>query len=827
VFDSQWFGKIQRPSRYVGQEINTIRKDHGAVDVSFALAFPDVYEVGMSHLGLKMLYHILNGKEWVAAERVFCPWVDLERELKDRGLPLCSLESGKALAEFDVLGFSIQHELCLTSVLTMLHLAGIPFPAKERKSIFPLVVAGGPACCNPEPFAAIFDAVLVGDGEEAVLEICETVRSAKAAKASKQEILVNLSRIRGMYIPGLFDIRYNPDGTVSDIGPLLNGYREVRKAIIPDIDKYPLPDSQVVPYAELIHDRLALEISRGCTRGCRFCQAGMIYRPVREREPSSLIKSAENGLDLTGFDELSLLSLSSGDYGCLGPLLRALMDKQAERKVALSLPSLRVDSLDPIWFGEIKRVRKTGFTLAPEAGNDRLRRIINKNLTDHEIVKMAGEIFDAGWELIKLYFMVGLPAEEDGDLYDIVRLTNEVAKRGGKRARVNASIAAFVPKAHTPFMWFPQVTMQESMRRIDLVRGALKNSRVRLKWNQPEISWLEGVFSRGDRRLAQALIGAWLKGARFDAWSEHFNLALWTEALKEADLDPSFYLHRERSFDEILPWDHIKPGVTKDFLFRDWMRAMDGKPTPDCREGCLECGVCDHESVDPIVHRGWEPGNKGEGVSLTASRETKRYRIAFTKTGRLRYLSHLELVRVFIRALKRSHVALVYSSGYHPLPKISFASALPVGTESMHETMDIHVYTPQSIPTLVEKLDGQLPQGIGILSLDEVAPDAPSPRLIESTYEIDCDGLEIRRTDMVRFLRSEAFPVAKRGKKGQSTVDLRTLVKAMDILESGTVRLVIQHRGGPEMKPAEIIKSVFNIDDGNVRKVVKVAELVN
>lgn len=825
VFDMDWFWKIQRPSRYVGEEINTIRKDPRAVDVSFALAFPDVYEVGMSHLGLKLLYHILNGRDWVAAERCFCPWVDLERELENRGLPLCSLETGRALAEFDVLGFSVQHELCLTNVLTMLHLAAIPFLATERERVFPLVIAGGPACFNPEPFAALFDAILVGDGEEAVLEICEVVREAKRNRASKEELLVRLSRIAGLYIPGFFETSYNGDGTVSRIEPLLSGYQTVRKAMVPDINRYPLPDCQIVPYAELVHDRLALEISRGCTRGCRFCQAGMIYRPVREREPSSLLKSAAKSLERTGFEELSLLSLSSGDYGCLGPLLMGLMDNQAEGNVALSLPSLRVDSLDPAWFEEIKRVRKTGFTLAPEAGNDRLRRIINKKLTDDEILTTAQKIFDAGWELIKLYFMIGLPGEEDGDLYDLVRLVKRVAKQGGRRARVNASVAVFVPKAHTPLMWMPQISMEESGRRMNLIRSSLKDSRVRLKWNQPEISWLEGVFSRGDRRLTQALIGAWLEGARYEAWSEQFRLALWVQALAKSGLDPAFYLHRERSPDEIFPWEHIQSGVTKDFLLRERRRALEEKPTPDCREGCLECGVCDHERVDPIVYREWEPRETGK-PTLSPSRGAGRYRIVFSKRGRLRYLSHLELVRVFIRAFKRAHIALVYSGGYHPMPRISFAAALPVGTESMHETMDVYVYGSDPLPIVQERLARQLPEGISLLSLKEWPQDAVSPKLRESTYEVVLDGLKITRGDLERFLRAEVFPVVKKGKKGDKTVDLRALVASVEILESGRVSVVIRHTTGPELKPSEIVKAIFSINEEDILEIVKTHEVV-
>jgi radical SAM family uncharacterized protein/radical SAM-linked protein len=824
VFDSKWFSRIQRPSRYVGGEIHAIKKDPRIADVSFALAFPDVYEVGMSHLGLKILYHILNRQDRVAAERVFCPWVDLETELRNRGLALRSLESNRSLAEFDIVGFSIQHELSLTNVLTMLDLGGIPFLAQERKGMFPIVIAGGPACFNPEPFALIFDGILVGDGEDAVLQISEVIGEAKRNKASKDEVLVLLSRIRGMYIPRFFNVTYKEDGRISAIEPRLNDYREVRKAIVSDINQYPPPDSQIVPYTELVHDRLALEISRGCTRGCRFCQAGMIYRPVREREPGSVMENAAKGLQCTGFEEISLLSLSSGDYGCLGPLLKALMDEQAEGKIALSLPSLRVDSLDPAWFEQIKRVRKTGFTLAPEAGNDRLRRIINKKLTDDEILSMAGKIFDAGWELIKLYFMIGLPSEREGDLLDIVRLVKEVSRKGGRRGKVNASVAAFVPKAHTAFTWMPQISLEESRRRIGLIRGALKDSRVRLKWNQPEMSWLEGIFSRGDRRLTEVLIRAWKKGARYDAWSEHFDLSLWTDAFKEAGLDPGFYLHRERDLDEILPWDHIRSGVAKAFLVEERQKAREEIETADCREHCLSCGVCDHDSVGPVLYSCWEPPVVRKHVP--SSGPVTRYRVVFCKTGSIRHLSHLELARLFIRALRRACIPVVFSAGYHPMPKISFAAALPVGTESLHETMDIQVYGPESASTIQDKLARRLPAGIRILSLKELAPESKSPRLKISCYEITLNQVGINGAILARFLKTEVFPVLRKGKNGEKSIDVRPLVKSMEVLESGKVRLVLKHSPGPEVKPAEILRSVFDLDDEDILKVVKTDEVV-
>lgn len=823
LINQRWFSQIKRPSRYLGGEINAIKKDPAKVEVSIALVFPDVYEVGMSHLGLKILYHILNQVDWLAAERAFSPWVDLEKELRARRIPPAALESGRPLRSFDIVGFSLQYELSFTNVLNMLDLSGIPFLASERDDSFPLILAGGPACFNPEPIAPFFDAIVIGDGEETTLEICKRVKDKKLQKArGKEDFLSELTEIEGVYVPAFFDVRYGPDGTICNLEPTREGYGEIKKAIIPDIDRYPLPTHQVVPFTELIHDRLAIEIARGCTRGCRFCQAGMIYRPVRERSPDSVIRNVEEALRNTGFEELSLLSLSSGDYCCLGLLIKELMDKQAKNKVAISLPSLRVDSMDPLWIAQIKRVRKTGFTLAPETGSDRLRKAINKELTNQDILQTAREVYGAGWNLIKLYFMIGLPGETDGDLWDIVHLAREVSglAKKGKKPKLNVSVSTFVPKAHTPFMWAPQISLEESHRRLKLLRNALKNSRVRVKWNLPEQSWLEGVFARGDRKLSRALIEAWRLGARYDAWTEHFNINLWEEAFKRSGIDPAFYLYRPRSTEEILPWDHIQSGVSRSYLVKEWKKAQEGEPTPDCREKCHRCGVCDHRPVAPLFYRDWTPSaGREKTFSNPPAAKIKKYRLTFSKTGSAGYLSHLEVVRLFIRAFKRIGVNFVYSQGYHPMPKVSFAAALPVGTESIDETVDIALYEPAPILSMKEGMNRQLPDGIEVSSIEDVTHKKKGPLLKESHFHIGTNGLEVDRADLDNFLQSDYFPINKKRKNGDRIINARAVVKSMNLIPSRGIDLVISHTSGPELKPIDIVKGVFHLEDSHVQGV--------
>ncbi len=815
--------KVSKPSRYMGHEINAVKKNVDDVDVSIALAFPDVYEVGMSHQGLKILYHILNGFSWIAAERVFCPWPDMEDEIRKRGLVLSSLESGKRLKDFEILGFSVQHELCFTNILTMLDLAGIPFLSAERDESFPLVVAGGPACFNPEPIADIFDAILIGDGEKAVVDLCKIISDAKKSKKNKNDVLNLLSKVKGFYIPSFFRPHYDDNKFVS-IEAMLPDYKTVEKALIGDMTESPFPVKQVVPYTQLVHDRLAIEISRGCTRGCRFCQAGMIYRPVRERSPEDIVDASDSALKSTGFDELSLLSLSSGDYSGIAPLLKKLMDRQADKKVAVSLPSLRIDSIDPLWMEQIKRVRKTGFTMAPEAGTDRLRRIINKTLTNDEIIRASANVYKAGWKLIKLYFMIGLPGENEDDLKGIIDLAKEVASCGrgkGKKDVLNISVSTFVPKAHTPFMWEPQIEYEESWRRINFIRDGLRGTHVNVRWNQPELSWLEGIFSRGDRNLTRPLIMAWKTGARFDAWGEYYNMDLWKESFKECGIDPHIYLHRKRSPDEDMPWAHISSGVDAEYFKKELQKAFDAITTPDCRKKCLKCGVCDFTDIKPVINREDSINEKtDDNAEMPApSMSKKKFRLFFSKLGPARYISHLELIRLLIRALRRTGLDMVFSEGYHPMPKLSFSCAMPVGTESVCETADVELYNHVSSGALKEKLNAELPDGIEISDVKDITGKGKNVVIRESHYHIDMTGLEINRQDMDSFINLNYFGVVKRTKKGEKEVDARKMVKGIRFGSDNNVELEILHSEGPELKPVQIIAAIFSIDPDNMEKI--------
>ncbi|NOX96531.1 MAG: TIGR03960 family B12-binding radical SAM protein [Nitrospirae bacterium] len=582
---------VSRPARYIGNEWNSVHKDHRKMKVRVALAFPDVYEVGMSHLGLKILYHLLNTREEVVAERVYAPWIDMENLMRRKGIPLFSLESHLPLQEFDIIGFTLPYELSYTNILNMLNLAGLPLKAEERKEAFPLILAGGIGAFSAEPLADFIDAFVLGDGEEVIEEIVEACKEEKAepGKKTKKELFHRLAQIEGVYIPSLYRVSYKKDGTIESIEPKDKDVpSRIRKRVITDLNQAFYPLAPLVPYLDIVHDRITLEIMRGCSRGCRFCQAGILYRPVRERSPEVLLKIAAESVKNTGYDEISLSSLSSGDYSCLEELMTRLWEKFDPRKISLSLPSLHVDNFSLEWAKKIARGKKPGFTFAPEVGSEHLRQTINKNVREEDLLTTVGRLSQAGWRRIKLYFMIGLPGERKEDLEGIVDLVDRCCR---EKVRLNLSLSSFVPKAHTPFQWEGMERQEVLEEKQKFLRERLRKKKVKLKWHNAEMSFLEAVFARGDRRLGQVVLKAWEKGCRFDGWKEHFQFGYWTNAFRESGLDPYFYAHRKRDDDEIFPWEHLESGVDKKFLLAERKKAEDGKQTSDCRIRCGNCGI--------------------------------------------------------------------------------------------------------------------------------------------------------------------------------------------------------------------------------------------
>ncbi|NLM52026.1 MAG: TIGR03960 family B12-binding radical SAM protein [Firmicutes bacterium] len=587
--------RVQKPVRYLGNEVNAQSKDHEQCTMRIALVFPDLYEIGMSHLGLKILYHLLNERRQWAAERVFMPGADLEEIMREEKFPLCSLETVTPVAHFDLVGVTLQYELSYTTVLQMLDLAGIPLLAAERGEGDPLVVGGGPGAFNPEPIADFFDFFVIGDAEEVFPEIVQLLEEHKSLP--RQEKLLQLVALPGVYVPSLYRAQYSPAGSFVKLEPVHPlAPTRVRRAVVADLDKAYYPTDFVVPYGSIVHDRLMLEIFRGCTRGCRFCQAGMIYRPVRERKKETLRRLAQKMVRATGYEEIALSSLSSGDYSAIGELIQDLSADLAREGVTLSLPSLRLDSFSEGLARQSQQVRKSGLTFAPEAGTQRLRDVINKNITEAELISAARDAFAAGWTNIKLYFMIGLPTETDEDLLGIVHLTQQVLNTykqvcGKGKPQVTVSASVFVPKAHTPFQWFGQVPQAEIKRRQDLLRQHLRLPGVHFQWHGAEMSLLEAAIARGGRELAPVILRAAQLGCKLDSWDEHFRFALWQQAFAENGLELATCAQREYALTDPLPWDHIDAGVSKRYLQREYKRALKGETTKDCREGCLGCGM--------------------------------------------------------------------------------------------------------------------------------------------------------------------------------------------------------------------------------------------
>ena len=816
---------VEKPSRYLGSEINRVKKDPDAVRLQVALAFPDLYEIATSHFGIQILYHILNRHPEIAAERIYTPAPDMSEHLKKEKIPLFSLESGKSMRDFDLVGFSLLYELNYTNVLLMLKLSDIPFFSRDRDLSFPFVIAGGPCTVNPEPLADFFDAMVIGDGENVILALAEAFLKWKSdGSKNKEQLLTKWSRIKGVYIPRFYDVTYDATG-FQHIHPSKTTGLPIRRAVVQDLDAAPFPDTPLVPFGNPVHDRLRLEISRGCTRGCRFCQAGMIYRPVRERSPENLMKLYKQSVGATGYEDLSLLSLSTGDYTCLAPLLKQLMDRGRRERVAVSLPSLRAGTLTSEMMELIKKVRKTGFTIAPEAGSQRLRDVINKNITRDDIVSTIRDAFDLGWKVIKLYFMIGLPTETEADLEAIVDLVvglkREVYNKGGKRAKINVSIATFVPKPHTPFQWASQNNLDQSTTKIKWLKGKLNKPGIHFKWQDPKVSRLEGLWARGDRRLANLLINAFENGCLLDGWSDHFDYDLWMDAVHMSHVDIDFFNTRVRTPGEPLPWDHVDLGVTVDFLMSEWERAVSGNLTADCRtDACNQCGVCDFEHVQPVT---FEKGNLKTGETKTgekvATGNGQRLEIVYEKKGAARFFGHLELMSIFSRAIRRAGIAVKFSQGFHPKPKISFEDPLPLGMESRHEILRLIVMDRSTPDEIIPLLNKELPVGLCVQSCRRISRKTKPADASETHYKVEIKDGVFEKKRIKSFIERSDWVIRRKNRKGRMReIDLKKLVSRIERIGAKELRLSILSQHGLTLRPGEVLVHLFSMSASQCQK---------
>lgn len=832
---------VKKPSRYVGNEFNSSRKDWYGAALRIAFVFPDLYEIGMSHHGLHILYSVINSQNGLLADRAYGPDKDLEELLRSQGRMLFAVESRRVLADFDMIGITLPYELCYTNILTVLDLSGVPLWASERDDSHPFVIGGGSGSFNPEPVADFFDAILLGDGEEAALEIAEVLKTAKQSKWNRSLILEKLTEITGVYVPKFFKPSYGTGGELQAVNSLKKGYEKVQRCILPDLEISHTPEKPLVPLVRIIHDRLGIEVARGCTRGCRFCQAGIIYRPVRERTPDLVVELAEKGMAAGGFDELALLSLSTGDYSCLSPALGRLMDTFVKQYISVSMPSMRVGTLTPEIMHQIKRVRKTGFTLAPEAGTDRLRKVINKGITEEDLLATCKDASTMGWKLLKFYFMFGLPTETFEDIEAIAGLVRRAAQTSAdRRLRINISVATFVPKPHTPFQWEPQISIEEAFARIDLLKKSLPKGNYKLKWHDPRQSFLEGVMSRGDRQLSRVIKEAWRRGARLDAWNEHFDLNTWLEAAEACNIDLSQYLG-QRDFSETLPWQHLDTGVDEEFLRAELEKSLTGEYTPDCRvHGCQKCGACDFKEVWPVVQCKQkstdEVADKKDSLQSMVDAPQKTsvsrssvvnkgaelsvphywYRLLYAKQGDIRFLSHLEVIQVFFQAFRRAGVKMQYTQGFNPVPKASFSPALPVGTESLAEYLDIDLIEAiQDESEFLYDINAQLPAGITIQSVADV-PDKKvgvgGKKLTCYQISFDRDLSGEYREKLESFMNSESFTITKFRKGKKRVIDVRKLVESLAVSGNNNLEMVLlSEEGKAASKPVEILKAVFDL----------------
>lgn len=819
---------VSKPTRYLGNEVNSIHKDLSKDLVKVALAFPDVYEVGMSHLGLKILYSLLNARDDVVAERVYAPWFDAEEAMRKNALPLFSLESRIPIREFDLLGFSLQYELSYTNILNMLDLAQIPLLSSSRNTEFPLIIAGGPLAFNPEPLAEFIDLFCIGDGEEVILELIEAYKQNR--HKPKSDLLIALSQIEGVYVPALYQIDYYADGRIKKFSPKIPGVKEkIKKRMVNDLDNTPFPTDQIVPYMNIIHDRASLEIQRGCTQGCRFCHAGIIYRPIRERSLDCLLNQANELISKTGYEDLSLGSLSTSNYSSILKLVNCLQ-AQFGSCVSLSLPSLRINSLIPDISTLLAKIKHTGITLVPEVGTEKMQKVINKQVAIEELVSSIENIFQSGWRGIKLYFMIGLPQENYDDLDGIIHIIHKINKICQGKHTLKISLSSFVPKTHTPFQWTAQLPKEELIARQNYIMDKLPRKRVEVSWTDTNLSFLEAVFSRGDRRIGKVLLKASELSCKFDGWNEYFDFDKWLKAFQISEIDPAFYANRRKGFEEILPWDHIDCGVTKDFLRQEYQNALLGQETPDCKQTkrCNQCGL-----EQECLCQGTELGNRlsvsSNQLPVTAHQSpvthhqlpiTKlRVRIEFTKAGDTKYISHLDLMRVLMRAINRAKIPIALSQGFNPHPKLALSPALAVGIASQAEYADLDLHRPMKLPELITNLNQVLPEGIKILQSCFIDTKAESLTSLinQLVYKIDLTEeacLVIDEARIEELLAKEQIWVVRVVKEREEKIDIRHYIS----------QITLNNAASPQQNGKIELSASFKLDNG---KTVKMTEFIN
>ena len=798
-----------------------MHKDGQNISLRFALAFPDVYEVGMSYLGQKILYKILNQRKNIWAERVFAPSLQVAKILGEYKKELSTLESDTPLRQMDVLGFSLTHELSYSTFLYMLDLSNIPFRARDRGEKSPLIIAGG-AVFNPEPVAPFFDLFVLGDGEELLLEISDILLNAKDKKYSRERTLRELDALPGIYIPSFLQKNY----------PSTTREKEVEKRLLSDLNKAEFPTEQIVPFGKAVHDRFTLEIARGCSRGCRFCQAGTTDRPVRERSLSELADIVSQGLEQTGFEEISFLSLSPGDFSGLEALFEQCFEQCRRKQVSISLPSLRAGSLNPALMSMLCSIKKTGATIAPEAGTERLRAVINKNISEQELLEHTHSLFELGWNNIKLYFMIGLPSETWEDIQGIFELCEKILStaQNRKRTHITASISPFVPKPHTPFQWEEQANVQLIQEKIKYLQKLFSGKgKLSLKWQDPYMSFLEGVFSRGGRELAEAVEKAYRQGDVFTSWQETFNLDTWMQVFTDIQITPQDYLHG-RDPETPLPWEHLNLGISRDFLKREKDLAEKAKQTPDCRYNiCLECGICNHRSKSSQLHA--QDGHKQifprlnrtfrdqeQSSPETESRneidlgyKSQLVKLWFTKQFGAKHLSQLELQSVLERTLRRAELPLSFSQGFNPRPLISFGRALPVGICSVCEWCELYLRSKTALAETLDLLNCKTISGIEFIDLEELDSwDTLQTSLFEE-FELSLTLREDQQNDIARkwedCKNKTKLWVEKDTKKGKKNVDVIPFIHRIESKSANSIRLLLDWRSG-YINPLYIVRAV-------------------